>query len=170
MLRIVWHTVLFYPTSPMFIMGEIVSLIGNQRVGIFPPKSKILSYLFLALIWCQNFQDWTIPVGGDTWPSCTSERRNNKNKARYTLGTCNTIHVLIKSIIKFKTKIGVLPTRICKIMQKTKLTLHKTLNSKTRRKCWTRPTSATRLRKLTNQILDRNYVISRQMVFWKNIL
>ena len=59
---------------------EIVSLIGNQRVGIFPPKSKILFYLSLALIWCQNFQDWTIPVGGDTWPSCTSETRNNKNK------------------------------------------------------------------------------------------
>ena len=34
-------------------------------------------------------------------------------------------------------------------------------------KCWTRPTSATRLRKLTNQILDRNYVISRQTVFWQ---
>ena len=54
---------------------EIVSLIGNQRVGIFPQKSEILFYLSLALIWCQNFQDWTIPVGGDTWPSCTSERR-----------------------------------------------------------------------------------------------
>ena len=49
-------------------------------------------------------------------------------KARYTLGTCNTIHILFKSIIKFKTKIGVLPTRICKIIQKTKFTLQKTLN------------------------------------------
>ena len=59
--------------------GEIVSLIGNQRVGIFPPKSKILFYLSLALIWCQNFQDGTIPVGGDTWPSCSAERKNNNN-------------------------------------------------------------------------------------------
>ena len=55
--------------------GELVSLIGNQRVGIFPPKSKILFYSSLALIWCQNFQDWTIPVGGDTRSSCWSERR-----------------------------------------------------------------------------------------------
>ena len=55
--------------------GEIVSLIGNQRVGIFPPKSEILFVLSLALIWCQNFQDGSILVGGDTWPSCTSERR-----------------------------------------------------------------------------------------------
>ena len=60
--------------------GELVPLMGNQRVGIFPPKSKILFVLSLALIWCQNFQDRTIPVGGDTWSSCTSERRNNKNK------------------------------------------------------------------------------------------
>ena len=59
--------------------GELVSLLGSQRVGIFPPKSKILFVLSLALIWCQNFQDWTIPVGGDTWPSCTSERKY-KNK------------------------------------------------------------------------------------------
>ena len=42
---------------------------GNQRVGIFPPKSEILFVLSLALIWCRNFQDRTIPVGGDTWPS-----------------------------------------------------------------------------------------------------
>ena len=27
--------------------GKLVSLIGNQRVGIFPPKSKILFYLSL---------------------------------------------------------------------------------------------------------------------------
>ena len=60
--------------------GEIVFLMGNRRVEISPPKSIILFYLSLALIWCQNFQDWTIPGGGDTWPSCTSERRNNKNK------------------------------------------------------------------------------------------
>ena len=48
--------------------GELISLRGNQWVGIFPPKSKILFVLSLALIWCQNFQDRTIPVGGDTWP------------------------------------------------------------------------------------------------------
>ena len=63
--------------------GELVSLIGNQWVGIFPPKSEILFYLSLALIWCQNFQDLTIPVGGDTWPSCSAERRNNKNNEIY---------------------------------------------------------------------------------------
>ena len=49
--------------------GELISLIGNQRVGIFPPKSEILFVLSLALIWYRNFQDRTIPLGGDTWPS-----------------------------------------------------------------------------------------------------
>ena len=49
--------------------GELISLIGNQRVGIFPPKSEIVFVLSLALIWCRNFQDRTIPVGGDTWTS-----------------------------------------------------------------------------------------------------
>ena len=48
--------------------GELISLIGNQRVGIFPPKSEILFVLSLALIWYRNFQDRTIPLGGDTWP------------------------------------------------------------------------------------------------------
>ena len=47
--------------------GELISLIGNQRVGIFPPKSKILFYPLLALKWCRKFQDWSIPVGGVTW-------------------------------------------------------------------------------------------------------
>ena len=61
--------------------GELVPLMGNQRVGIFPPKSKILYVLSLALIWCRNFHDWIIPVGGDTWTSCTSERRI---RTRYT--------------------------------------------------------------------------------------
>ena len=51
-------------------------------------------------------------------------------KARYTLGTCNIIPVFISSIIKFKTSIGVLSTRICKIIRKTKFTLRKTLNSR----------------------------------------
>ena len=66
-------------TSPMFIMGKLFPLIGNQRVGIFPPKSKILFVLSLALIWCQNFQDRTIPVGGDTWPKLHVGKKNNKN-------------------------------------------------------------------------------------------
>ena len=61
--------------------GELISLIGNQRVGIFPPKSEILFVLSLALIWYRNFQDRTIPLGGDTWPSFLAERiKNNKNK------------------------------------------------------------------------------------------
>ena len=55
--------------------GELVSLIGNEWVGIFPPKSKIIFVLSLALKWCQNFQDGTIPVGGDTWTSCLAERK-----------------------------------------------------------------------------------------------
>ena len=62
--------------------GELVSLIGNQRVGIFPPKSEILFVLSLALIWCRNFQDRTIPVGGDTWPSFW--RQDRRRRTRYT--------------------------------------------------------------------------------------
>ena len=46
----------------------------------FPAKIKNSLHLSLALIWCQNFQDWSIPVGGDTWPSCSAERRKKKNK------------------------------------------------------------------------------------------
>ena len=58
---------------------------GNQRVGIFPPKSKILFVLSLALIWCRNFQDRTIPVGGDTWTSFwRKERRRRRIITRYT--------------------------------------------------------------------------------------
>ena len=54
--------------------GKLISLIGNQRVGIFPPKSEILFVLSLALIWCRNFQDRTIPVGGDALTSfCRKE-------------------------------------------------------------------------------------------------
>ena len=49
--------------------GELISLIGNQRVGIFPPKSEIVFVPSPALIWCRNFQDRTIPLGGDTWSS-----------------------------------------------------------------------------------------------------
>ena len=62
--------------------GELISLIGNQRVGIFPPKSKILFVLSLALICCRNFQDRTIPVGGDTQTSSTSERRRIRIRIR----------------------------------------------------------------------------------------
>ena len=47
--------------------GELVSPTGNQRVGIFPPKSKIFFHLLLASKWCRKFQDWSIPVGGVTW-------------------------------------------------------------------------------------------------------
>ena len=69
--------VIYYVAS--VYKGEFVPLMGNQRVGIFPPKSKILFVLSLASIWCRNFQDRTIPVGGDTWLSCSAERNNNKN-------------------------------------------------------------------------------------------
>ena len=57
---------------------------GNQRVGIFPPKSKILFVLSLALIWCRNFQDRTIPVAGDTWTSFwRKERRRRRRIQKY---------------------------------------------------------------------------------------
>ena len=59
--------------------AKLVSLIGNQWVGIFPPKSKILFVLSLALKWYRNFQDGTTPVRGDTWTSCSAERKNNNN-------------------------------------------------------------------------------------------
>ena len=58
--------------------GELVPLMGNQRVGIFSPKSKILFVLSLALIWCRNFQDRTIPVGGDTWTSFWRKDRRRR--------------------------------------------------------------------------------------------
>ena len=65
--------------------GELVPLMGNQRVGIFSPKSKILFVLSLALIWCRNFQDRTIPVGGDTWTSFwrKEEKKKKKNSEIY---------------------------------------------------------------------------------------
>ena len=62
--------------------GELVPLMGNQRVGIFPPKSKILFVLSLALIWCRNFQDRTIPVGGDTWTSFWRKERRRRRRRR----------------------------------------------------------------------------------------
>ena len=67
-------------TSLMFIMGNVFLISGINELEIFPPKSEILFYLFLALIWCRNFQDWTIPLGGDTRTSSSAERKNNKNK------------------------------------------------------------------------------------------
>ena len=54
--------------------GELVSLIGNQWVEIFPPKSKILFVLSLAFKWCRNFQDGTIPVRGDTWTTAVRRK------------------------------------------------------------------------------------------------
>ena len=44
---------------------------------------------------------------------------HNYRKARYTLGTCNRIHLFNTSIITFNTNIGVLWTNICKIIQQT---------------------------------------------------
>ena len=45
----IWKTVFIFYVAYVYT-GEIVSLIENQRVGIFQPKSKILFYLSLALI------------------------------------------------------------------------------------------------------------------------
>ena len=67
---------------------EFVFLIGNQRVGIFPPKSKILFSLRISFIWYRKIQDWPSPLGGVTWPKYAecwpvrSERRiiRKKNK------------------------------------------------------------------------------------------
>ena len=59
----------FFPGFSRKKYGELILLIGNQRVGIFPPKSEILFVLSLALIWYRNFQDRTIPLGGDAWSS-----------------------------------------------------------------------------------------------------
>ena len=72
-----WHPAtalsVFHGNVPQEIWWTF-SLMGNQRVGMFSPKSEILFVLSLALIWCRNFQDRTIPVGGDTWPSfCRKE-------------------------------------------------------------------------------------------------
>ena len=61
---------------------------GNQRVGIFPPKSKILFVLSLALIWCRNIQYRTFLVGGDTWTSCLAERRRKR-----IIGKKNEIYI-----------------------------------------------------------------------------
>ena len=64
--------------------GELISLIGNQRVGIFPPKSEIVFDLSLALIRCRNFQYRTIPVWGDTRPSFWRKELIRIRITRYT--------------------------------------------------------------------------------------
>ena len=69
----------FFTGIPRRKYGELISPMGNQRVGIFPPKSEIVFVLSLALIWCRNFQDRTIPVGGDT---CTSFWRKDRRRRR----------------------------------------------------------------------------------------
>ena len=68
--HVAWSkTVLYYVAAVAYVYnGKLVSLIGNRRVGIFRPKSKILFHLSLALKWYQNFQDRATPVGGVTWP------------------------------------------------------------------------------------------------------
>ena len=73
-------------TSPMFIMGNLFPSWGINEFGIFPPKSKILFVLSLALIWCRNFQDRTIPVGGDTWTSFWRKERRITS-AKYVIRT-----------------------------------------------------------------------------------
>ena len=65
--------------------GELISPMGNQRVGIFPPKSEIVFVLSLALIWFRNFQDRTIPVGdvNKLWTVnklLAERKKKNKNK------------------------------------------------------------------------------------------
>ena len=51
--------------------GEFVSLLGNQRVGILPPKSKILFSLRISFIWYKKIQGLPSPVGGVTWSKYT---------------------------------------------------------------------------------------------------
>ena len=74
-----------------FKKGEFVSLIGNQRVRIFPPKSKNLFFLRISFIWYQKFQDWPSPLGGVTWSKyaeCWPVRRKEliriRIRTRYT--------------------------------------------------------------------------------------
>ena len=51
-------------------MGNLFPLYGNNELEFSRQNQKFSStYVSLALIWCQNFQDWAIPVEGDTWPS-----------------------------------------------------------------------------------------------------
>ena len=46
---------------------EFVSLIGKQRVEIFPLKSKFLSSLRISSIWYRKIQDWPFLLGGVRW-------------------------------------------------------------------------------------------------------
>ena len=74
---------IFHGNLPQKICGTCFLHNGESTSWNFPAKiGKILFYLSLSLIWCRNFQDGTIPVGGDTWPSCSAERKKkNKNKS-----------------------------------------------------------------------------------------
>ena len=65
-------------------MGNLFPSWGSEELGIFPPKSKILFVLSLALIWCRNFQDRTISVGGDMWPCFWRKDRRRRRRTRYT--------------------------------------------------------------------------------------
>ena len=47
---------------------------------------------------------------------CTRTVKFYYPKARYTLGTSNTIHVFNTSIMKFNTNIGILWTSICQVL------------------------------------------------------
>ena len=65
--------------------GEFLSLIGNQRVGILPPKSKILFSLRISFTWYQKIQDWPSPLGGVRWPKyaeCWPVRRKEEEEYR----------------------------------------------------------------------------------------
>ena len=61
------------------------SLVGNQRVGIFPPKSKILFSLRISFIWYHKISifDWPSPLGWVTWSKyteCWPVRRKERIK------------------------------------------------------------------------------------------
>ena len=71
---LLYYRKLFLSNVAHIYIGKFVSLMKNQRVGIFPPKSKILFHLSPTLIRCLNFQDWAFPVGGDTRPSFRKRR------------------------------------------------------------------------------------------------
>ena len=64
-------------------LAFFVSLIGNQRVGIFPPKSWILFSSKISFIWYQKFQDWPPPLWGVRLPKyaeCWPVRRKEEKE------------------------------------------------------------------------------------------
>ena len=72
-----WHPAtalsVFHGNVPQEIWGTFVP---HRESTSWNFLAKIRNSLrpILALIWCRNFQDRTIPVGGDTWPSfCRKE-------------------------------------------------------------------------------------------------